>query len=77
MMVDVTVQASTSAKTYFENATGKNSDAVDTNFSMVSGMLTSHIIVFKDNMAYAIYCPSDALSDVSMVLADCFQLKIR
>ena len=68
---------SVAAKTYFENATGKNSAASDANFSMVSGIATCHIIVFEGDRAYAIYCPSNDLSDVSVVLADHFQIKIK
>ena len=65
------------AKTYFENATGKNTNELDSNFSLASGMTTSHIIAFHKNMAYAVYCPSNDLSDVSMVLAEYFQNKIK
>ena len=65
------------AKTYFENATGKKSDTLDTNFSMVSGLTTSHIVVFKENKVYAVYCSNDDLADVTAVLADSFTTKIK
>ena len=68
---------SASAKTYFKNATGKDSTALDANFSIVSGIMTSHIIVLKGNTAYAVYCPSTDLADVSMILADCFEIRLR
>ncbi len=65
------------AKTYFENATGKNANELDANFSMASGATTSHIVVFNGNMAYAVYCPSNSLFDVATVLEDHFQIKIK
>lgn len=68
---------SASARTYFENITGKNSYTLEENFSISSGLTASKIIVFKGNMAYAVYCPSSDLADVSNVLADLFTIKMQ
>ncbi|MBE6958460.1 MAG: hypothetical protein E7447_04845 [Ruminococcaceae bacterium] len=66
-----------SARTYFENITGKNSYTLEENFSISSGLTSSRIIVFKGNMAYAVYCPARDLDAISEVLENCFQVKIK
>lgn len=66
-----------SAQSYFENATGKNSDDVDPNFSLVSGFMSSHIIAFNENKAYSIYFPTSAFSEISQLLAEHFTIKIN
>ena len=68
---------SASARTYFENITGKNSYTLEENFSISSGLTSSRIIVFKGNMAYAVYCPASDIDDVSEVLETAFRQKIE
>ena len=64
------------AKIYFEKATGKNNDNRDTNFSLASGILSSRIVVFSGNRAYAVKCSTMDLHAVLQMLEDQFTVKI-
>lgn len=66
-----------SAKTYFENVTGKNSDSRESNFSLVSGAVRSHIAVFSGDSAYAAYFPTSALTNVLEILSKQFTIQIN
>ena len=65
-----------SARAYFEEVTGKNSDGLDTNFSLSSGLLNSHLVVFDSNRAYMLYAPTMDMSDVAQFLSGVFSIKI-
>ena len=65
-----------SARAYFEEVTGKNSDGLDTNFSLSSGLLNSYLVVFDSNRAYMLYAPTMDISDVAQFLSGVFSIKI-
>ena len=66
-----------SAKTYFENATGKNSGKLSQNFSLASGLLESQIVIFDGTRAYSAYFPTRSLSEVLRILENCFTVKVK
>lgn len=66
-----------SARAYFDEVTGKNSDGLDANFTLSSGLLTSSLVVFDSNRAYVVYAPAMDVSDVAQFLSGVFSLKIK
>ena len=66
----------TTAQEYFERTTGKVSDSLSTNFSLASGVISSHLVVFDGKHAYAVYFPTSATAEVLQLLSVCFETKI-
>lgn len=67
----------TSSRRYFENITGKNTERMEQNFSISSGMITARIVAYSNNHAYAVYCPTNNLPDVMQILEEVFTVKIK
>ncbi len=65
------------AQLYFEKATGRNSDEVDPNYSLVSGTMSSRLIVLSGNKCYSAYFPTSALANVTQLLSEIFSVKIN
>lgn len=66
-----------SAQEYFERATGKNSEGVDSNFSLSSGLIKTRLVVFDKNRAYTVRMPTGDVDDVTQFLAAIFSVKIN
>lgn len=66
----------TNAQTYFKVITGKDPGGVDPNYSLESGASDSRLVVYNGNNAYAIFFPTNALSDVLQLLSEIFSVKI-
>lgn len=60
------------AKKYFNNCTGKNTNALSENFSLSLGLLRTHLAVVKDAKAYVVFCPTKDTQDVLLVLEEFF-----
>lgn len=65
-----------SARAYFKNCTGKNTNDLRQNFSLSSGLFRSHLAVLKGTKAYVVSCPTKYVQDVLQVLEKCFSDRI-
>lgn len=66
-----------SSRSYFENITGKDTEQMEQNFSISSGMITARIVAYSNNHAYAVYCPTNNLPNVMQILEELFTVKIK
>lgn len=65
-----------SAKSYFENVTGKSSSGLMSNFSHSGGITESQIVVIDSDRAYSIIMPTSEVESVQKMLEDVFSVKL-
>lgn len=64
------------AKEYFNNVAGKNTDELNRNFSLSSGIINSELVVLYDARAYRVHFPTNNLLEITQILEDIFSLKM-
>ena len=67
---------SDSAKRYFNNVTGKNSEELDTNFSASMGMTSYRLVIIDFKKAYIVQGPSNNAEEIQDFLKENFTVKI-
>lgn len=67
---------SNSAKKYFNNVTGKNSEELDTNFSASMGMTSYRLVIIDFKKAYIVQGPSSNAEAIQDFLKENFTVKI-